>query len=158
MSRPPLPTWRQITGVGVPVTSGGSWLISLADIPKTTAIIVAAALLAVTSIAAASAVALPRIIESIQKRRASNLKAKCEVIAAESEARALQRRSKTEDKITKMGMKSMEKAELAERMCQARALSPDRPDGRRLPDDVLDRHLAQPKNRIAKTSAGSATA
>jgi len=153
MRSPLLPTWRKIAGVGVPL-SGGSLLISLAGVPRTTAIVVAGALLAVTAVASAIAVALPPIVESIQKRKANNLKAKCEVIEARSEARlarsearALERRTRAENKITKMGMKSSEKAELAERMIQIRALSPDRPEGRRLPDDVLDRHLGAAKNR-----------
>jgi hypothetical protein len=151
MSRPPLPAWSKIAGVGVPVTGGGSWLITLAGVPKTTAVVIAAALLAVTSIATAIAYALPRIVESIQQRKATILKARREVIAAESEARISHRWTKTYTKIAKKGLDSPEKAEQAERMLRMLALSPGLKEKQRLPDDVLDRHLTPPKNKtIAK--------
>jgi hypothetical protein len=155
MSRSPLPTWSKIAGVGVPVTGGGSWLISLAGIPKTVAIVIAAALLATASIATAIAVALPKIIESIQDRKADTLKARTEVIRAKSEARSSTRRTKVESKITKLGMKSAAQADLAERMFQVRALSPDRPEDRRLPNDILDRHLPTLGNSITAQGPGT---
>jgi hypothetical protein len=154
MSRPPLPTWSKIAGIGVPVTSGGSLLMTQAGVPRTTAIIIAAALLAVTSIATAIAYALPRIAESIvkiveskQQRKPGILKAKCEVITAENEAEISRSWTKTYSKIAEAGLESPEKAELAERMLRILALSPGLKEGQRLPDEVLDRHLTPPKGR-----------
>jgi hypothetical protein len=155
MSRPRLPTWTKIAGIGVPATSGGSWLITLAGVPKTTAIVIAAALLAVTSIATAIAYALPRIAESIamiaesiQEHKANILKARCEVITAENEAEISRSWAKTYNKIAEKGLESSEKAEQAERMLRMLAISPGLKEEQRLPDDVLDRHLTPPpKNR-----------
>jgi hypothetical protein len=146
MSRLSVPTWSKIAGVGVPAT-GASWLMSHVGLPPTTEVIISA-LLAVSSIAAAAAVALPRIVESIQKRKADMLKAKADLITAESEARSLERRTETEDQLSKLGMESQEKADLAERMFWARALSSDRPEGRRLSDEILDRQLTTAEKSI----------
>lgn len=130
MSRPALPTWGKIAGAGIPAIGGGSWLITLAGVPRTAAIIVGAALLTVTPVATAIAVGLPRIAESVakiveltQKHKATNLRAKCEVVAAESEARISRNWTRTYNKIAKAGMSSPEKAERAERLLQTLVLS-----------------------------------
>jgi len=130
MSRSPLSAWSRIASVGVPVTGAGSWLVGLAGVPKTTAITIGGALL----ILAATVATLPRIFESIYRHKAAILREKKEVITAKSEARALQRRTKTESKITKIGLRSAQKADLAERMIQVRALSTPGPDSVRLAD------------------------
>ena len=130
MSRPALPTWGKIVGAGIPAIGGGSWLITLVGVPRTAAIIIGAALLAVAPVATAIAVALPRIAESIakmveltQKYKATNLRAKCEVITAESEAEISRSWIRTYNKIAKNGLSSPEKAERAERLLQALARS-----------------------------------
>ncbi len=130
MSRPALPAWGKIAGAGIPAIGGGSWLITLAGVPRTAAIIIGAVLLAVTPVATAIAVALPRIAESIakiveltQKHKATNLRAKCEVITAESEAEISRSWARTYNKIAKAGLSSPEKAERAERLLRTLALS-----------------------------------
>lgn len=149
MPRPSLPAWSKIAGVGVPITGGGSWLITLAGVSKTTAVFVAAALLAVTSIATAIAVALPRIVESVQEHRADNLEARRGVIAAESEAESSRSWTEAYTKIAKKGLKSPGEAERAERMLRMLALSPGLKEDQRLPDEVLDRHLTAPRKKGA---------
>jgi len=143
MFRRALPAWSKIAGAGATATGGGSGLITLGGVPRTTAIIVAATLLAVTAIA----VTLPQIVTSIQEHKAGVLKAMPEVIKAKSEAENLRSWTKTHNSIVRAGLKSQEGAERAERLLRMHALSPGLKEGQRLPDEVLDRHLTSHQKR-----------
>ncbi len=143
MPRPTLPAWSTIAGAGATAAGGGSWLITLAGVPRTTAIIVAATLLTVTSIA----VTLPQIVKSTQEHKAGVLKAKGEVIRAKIEAKNSRSWTKTYNTIARAGLKSQERAERAERLLRMHALSPGLKEGQRLPDEVLDRHLTPRQDR-----------
>lgn len=140
MNRPPLRTWSKTIGVAVPVTGGGSWLLSLAGVHRATAIVAAAALLAIAAIVTA----LPRIVESLKRWKASNLLAMAKVIEAKSDARSKRDRTKVESRIITMGMESAEKAGFAQSLLLTWALSQDRPEDRRFPDHIVDRHLPMP--------------
>jgi hypothetical protein len=101
------------------------------------------------------AASLPRIFESIYKRRAaiikekglakaSKIEAKAKKITAAAEADALKKRTGAQAALVRAGMEPGKSADAVALMRQL-AIQADLPDGRRLDDDHLSKLLAPPK-------------
>ena len=142
---PRLPASGKIAGVGVPAAGGGYWLAHLVGVSAPQALIIGGVLLTITVVTSITAI-LPRIIEIISDPEARE---------AKSEADALRRRTKGDYKIARRAAKKAT-VEQVILILRQRAISSDLPEGRRLPDDVLDRQQALPRSRPTSKESSSA--
>ncbi len=125
--------------------AGGGWLAATASAARTNAILVAA-------IAAGVMIAnsLPKIVESLYRRRPEIIQAKSDkkakIITAKSEAKALIIRTKVQSDVLRAGVEPG-KTESAAEMLRMHSLNADLPEGRRLKDDPLAKLLTVHKAR-----------
>jgi hypothetical protein len=98
----------------------------------------------------AAALSLPRVVESVYKRRPAILKAKGDAkvarIKAASEARALTTRTNMRAKLLLAGL-DPDKADQAAEMLRQQSIDADLPEGRRLNDEPLAKLLTAPKTK-----------
>lgn len=142
MRWPPIPSPAKIaTRVALPGAAAvGSWLAILKAAPKTPTLIAISAVIAAVAIAGV----MPMIVESISKRLPV-------IIRAWSEARDMRHRRKMQNKLLQAVAEGKENAREALRL---QAISPDLPQGRRLPDEVLKHLWALPKSTSRKPGSG----
>jgi hypothetical protein len=101
---------------------------------------------------------LPKIVESIYRRRPTSIKvkgeAKVNAIRATSEAQALMLRTQVEAELLCAGMEPG-KAEQAVLLLRQHSINADLPEGRRLTDDPLSKLLMPPRVKATGTRPDS---
>jgi hypothetical protein len=159
------PTGKIVGRIGPTVGGGtGGWLAIIATAPRTSTVIAVAAVLVMAMIGNC----LPKIFESIFKRRAQIIKVKGEARAAQitatsnaetaliqatSEAEALRLRTQTRTALLRLGADPF-RAEQAAEMLRLQALDADLPEGHRMSDEALAKLLAASKIRDAGNGPG----
>ena len=112
----------------------------------------------VSAVAFAAALSLPKIFESIYKRRPAILKAKGDAqvdkIKAASEAAALITRTQAQVDLLRSGMEPGKVAAAAE-MLRQQSINTDLPEARRLNDEALAKLLVPPKIKSQGTEGDS---
>jgi len=134
MSWPPIPSAGKTVRTAWVAATGGSAgvLAHLAAASKSTVTVVVLVVLVITS---AIAISLPKIVESIYKRRPA-------IIREKSIARMLRSDAATRRRLALAGL-DPEKTEQAEKMLRLHAITPALPKDQRLSDDAY-RELLKP--------------
>jgi hypothetical protein len=123
--------------------------------------------LTITGAMVALIVALPKIAESVFKRRAAILESKNRIHATKAEGKANKIRAITDQKASEMRLKQQAKVldrtkvetiDDAVKLLMAIHADPDQPEKRRLPDNVLGEIYADGKGKAADTGNGPGAA